>query len=146
MPARDYSIRKYVHLVDLLLYRWEKKEGGEINEREALASFDEESKAGLFKQLKAFDIALEKREVSLLVLIFPLFLNLDDYPFREIHLEIGEFLTAEHIAFIDFLRDFSGKEDDQYWITLDDQHPNEIAHQVFFERVSAYVDKYLGAG
>ncbi len=142
---RDYSIRKYFHLVDLLLYRWEKKEGGEINEREALASFDEESKTGLFNQLKAFDTTLEEREISLLVLIFPLFVKLDAYPFRQIHLEIDEFLTAERIEHIDFLHDFSGQEDAPYWITRDDQHPNEIAHQVFFERVSAYVDAHLGA-
>ena len=144
--AHDYSIRKYIHLVDLFLYRWELKESGIINEKETLASYDEESKASLFNQLRAFDTTLGERKIHLLVLIFPLFVKLDDYPFRHIHREIGNFLASEHIEYIDFLGDFTDKEDDLYWITLDDQHPNERAHQVFLERVSVYVDGYLGAG
>ena len=142
----DTPIREYFHLLDLLLSRWELKASGDLNEKEILASYDDESKARLFRQLRAFAATLAKRDIPLLVLIFPLFVDLDEYSFRHIHREIGEFMTAERIDYFDFLRDFSEGGDDTYWITLDDQHPNERAHQVFFERVSGYLDEHLGPG
>lgn len=143
---RDHPLRKYLHLVDLLLFRWELAESGDINEREALASYDAKTRARLFDQLRAFESTLAERDTRLLVLIFPLFVKLDDYPFRRIHQELREFLASERIDYIDFLRDFTGKRGDLYWITLDDQHPNERAHQVFFERVSERVDEILQLG
>lgn len=135
----DLALRSRLRLLDTLLYRLELKESGEIHEREMLASYDEAARSRLFDRLRAIQAALDARSIPLLVLIFPLFLDLDDYPFAHIHREIAGFLAGEGIEFIDFLPSFAGGRDEDYWITASDQHPNEEANRIFFERVFGYV-------
>ena len=77
------------------------------------------------------------------VLIWPVIVELDDYPYREIHDWISAAATAEDLIVIDLLPDFArGGPTSSYWITRDDIfHPNARGHEVAAE---AFERRYPG--
>ncbi len=81
-----------------------------------------------------------ERDLPLLVVIFPFFIDLDrDYPFQPIHDTVRGFCQSQGIPVLDLreaFRDFRGPE---LWVHPTDQHPNEIAHGIAAEAIAAYL-------
>ena len=59
----------------------------------------------------------------------PAFLQLADYPLKDIHDRLGAFAVEEGIQWIDLQPLFAGKNERDYWVHPCDFHPNTYAHR-----------------
>jgi len=110
--------------------------------RTCIRGFGRESPEWQQCRMALDDIAGVCREqhISLLVVIFPFFVNLDgDYPFQTIHDIVREYCREKKVHVLD-LRDhyrrFNGPE---LWVHATDQHPNEIAHDIAARAICDYL-------
>lgn len=84
------------------------------------------------EHLEAMDAAMRARGGRLVVMLWPLLVDLDgEYPFAETHRTIRAALEARSIAFGDALGAFSGRDPAELWVHPADRHPNEQAHALF---------------
>ncbi|MEZ5494594.1 MAG: SGNH/GDSL hydrolase family protein [Pseudomonadales bacterium] len=76
------------------------------------------------------------------VVVFPLLLDFNDYPMRDIHHQVNNTLQANGIPHIDLLDDFSAIP----YMDLrphpnDDTHPNTIGHAIAAKKISEMLEK-----
>lgn len=129
----NWTLRKYSRLIDFYCYTMERRASSEENIKTILSTLTPdrlESLVQFTKYLKSFS---EKHNSRLYVIVHPVFFNLENYPFTHVHEKINQILSSENIPFHDFLNEFKGKKSEDYWITKNDQHPNELAHQTYFD-------------
>ncbi len=69
------------------------------------------------------------KDSELVLVIFPLFHKLKQYPFRNIHEKLKDFCRANGIKYLDLLPIFEGEDEEKLWVHPTDFHPNHIAHQ-----------------
>jgi hypothetical protein len=70
-----------------------------------------------------------------LVVLFPLFVELRNYPFAEEHATIVEGLRHRHIEVLDLLDVFRGQDEEALIVHATDRHPNEVAHRMAADAV-----------
>jgi hypothetical protein len=81
--------------------------------------------------LRAIAALCRERGIPCYVVCFPILLHLDqDYPFAELHAEVGRAAGAAGAVFVDLLPAFRGREAAELWVHPTDQHPNEVAHAI----------------
>lgn len=129
----DWEIRKLSKLVDFFCYTMERRESSEENIKTILDSLTPERLAAFEAFVKDLKQFANTQKTELYVIVHPIFFNLENYNFTSVHEKVDSILRNEGVAFHDFLEDFKGKKSEDYWITLNDQHPNEKAHQVYFD-------------
>lgn len=129
----DWKLREYSKLVDFICYAIEKNMSANENIVSMLDSYTPERLAN-FKSfvLEMRDLA-KNNDSKLYVMIHPIFYDFDDYDFKKIHEDVDTVLLNENIPFHDFLEDFQDDEAEDLWITKNDQHPNEIAHEKYYQ-------------
>ena len=71
----------------------------------------------------------EHRQIEMVLVVFPLFCSLEDYPLLEAHGAIEEFAQDQGIAHFDLLDIFAGMSEEDYWVHPQDFHPNSRAHR-----------------
>lgn len=81
--------------------------------------------------------ACAARGAEMVLLVFPVFYRLDDYPLREVHLRLEQEARHLDVRFIDLLEIFAGKDASDYWVHPKDFHPNTRAHREAAEYLSA---------
>ena len=79
----------------------------------------------------------------LLVAIWPLLEELDDYPFGAIHGQIADELTERGVAVLDMLPTFAGRDESELHVHPTDHHPNEIAHRLAAEAIAKALSEQL---
>lgn len=135
----DYKLRNYSRLLDFICYTFEKNESSKENIKNVLASYTPQRK----EEFKNFARYLKKYErthaTKIFVMIHPIFFDFKHYAFTDIHNDLDQILKEENISFHDFKDDFlkEGSAED-FWITKNDQHPNEKAHQIYFEGLQKF--------
>lgn len=77
----------------------------------------------------------QKAEGRLLVVLFPLFYRLDDYPFQKAHALMRKALQARGIETLDLLPVFEEMDAEALIVHPSDRHPNEIAHKLIAEAI-----------
>lgn len=80
------------------------------------------------------------RGIRFHLVIFPMLLELDDYPFFEVERAIETFAAEAGIPSFSLTPGFEGLEDRTLWVAPNDQHPNEEGHRV----AAATLLPYLG--
>jgi hypothetical protein len=73
------------------------------------------------------------------MLLWPLLVDLDDYPFRSIHRKIHAFANQEKIPFMDLLDTFERLPTKTLWVHSLDHHPNEYAHEIAAKALVPFV-------
>jgi hypothetical protein len=91
----------------------------------------EASKADLAEMKRLTDA----RGARLLVVMWPVFVQLDDYPYAAKHRLVVEACEKLGIAVLDLLPAFRGIDATTLWATRDDHHPNPVAEQRVAEAV-----------
>ena len=71
----------------------------------------------------------QKAGSEFIIVLFPLFIELSDYPLRSAHGALAEFSTSAGIPFLDLLELFEGRDERTYWVHPRDFHPNHRAHR-----------------
>lgn len=103
-------------------------------------SFEGESAERGFENLQLLHQSVVEDGGSLLVVVFPLLYDFDDYPFNAVHDLIANFCAREGIACLDLLPAFSRYEDEDLWANPTDHHPNELAHRIAAEEIAEFID------
>lgn len=95
----------------------------------------------LFVQaIRRFRAFSREQEITFVPVVFPLFSDVDRYPFDWVHEQIGEVFRTEGIAYVDLLDVFRGQSPQRLQvIPLVDAHPNEIAHRQAAENLFHYL-------
>lgn len=82
------------------------------------------------RALLEIDDLCRSSSCNLLVAIYPLLVELEDYQGTAAHSALHQFLSGHGIAFVDLLRVFEGSNAGSYWINFLDSHPNARAHRM----------------
>ena len=73
------------------------------------------------------------------LIVFPLFHDLEDYPFAEIHRTLALSCRRIDLHHVDLLPVFAGKDERDYWVHPRDFHPNHRAHREAAEFLSTAI-------
>lgn len=103
--------------------------------REMVGPENAEGWAATLAHVEAMDAAMRARGGRLVVAIWPLLVDLDDYPFEATHARIREALEARGVTVVDTLDAFRGRDAASLWVHPADRHPNGRAHALFAEAV-----------
>ena len=78
-------------------------------------------------------------DVPVVMVCFPILHRLSDYPFRNLHDQVGSVAADLQMPFIDVLPEVTGRDTSELWVHVTDHHPNEIVHRMVAERLAAWV-------
>jgi lysophospholipase L1-like esterase len=118
--------------------------GGQI--REAYLGDNAQTKTWRLQQ----DALLQIQELCLAngssfhLIIFPLLYELDEnYPFYDVEEEIVRFAEEASIPVYSLTPGFIGENAEDLWISANDQHPNELGHQLAADSFLPYILKVI---
>lgn len=120
-------------LVRFMANRYRQKEVAESTEQMYLKSFSEKNSLRLkrhFKKIRDFSTELELHNIKFMVVIFPLFYKLDDYPFINIHKKIADELKTGKIEYLDLYETFKNMDANELIVHPLDLHPNKKAQKL----------------
>jgi lysophospholipase L1-like esterase len=80
-----------------------------------------------------------ERGIQLLVVVFPMFTNLEQYPFEAFHTASFEVFAGAGAEVLDLLPVFRGGETTGLAVSATDAHPNERAHRLAAEAIAEKV-------
>lgn len=84
--------------------------------------------------------ACKSHGIPFLAVIFPLFSDVDRYPFDWVHMQIRDMIQAEGVVSLDLLETFRGLSPERLQVIPSvDAHPNEIAHRLAAETIFQYL-------
>ncbi|MBN1385154.1 MAG: SGNH/GDSL hydrolase family protein [Elusimicrobia bacterium] len=127
---RFNPLRKNLAIVNFVFYSLEKYRLHKITIQAYKNAFKGECGERGFRKLKELNGIIETTGGRLVLMIFPLLYDFEDYPFKEIHTKIIDFCNKENIPVLDLLPSFSQYKAKELWANPTDHHPNEIAHNV----------------
>jgi hypothetical protein len=111
--------------------------------REMVGPENREGWRATLDHLSAMQRDLRARGGELLVVLWPLFVDLEDYPFEATHRTIARAVRARGIEFHDTLGAFRGKDARTLWVHPSDRHPNERAHAIFADEIEPVVRRVI---
>lgn len=87
----------------------------------------------------------ESRQIPLVVMIFPILHDLDDgHPFLDLYAKVAASAEANGTQVLDLFPGFRGRSARSLWVHPTDQHPNEWAHRIAAEQLTAFLGKHAG--
>jgi hypothetical protein len=123
-------VRRISRIYNLFCYLQELNRINKITKSIYKQAFKAENAAQGFGKLLSLNKMVKKNDSRLVIIIFPLLYDFDNYPFTDIHKSIKEFCARENIPVLDLLPSFSKHKAKELWVNPTDQHPNEIAHDI----------------
>ena len=95
--------------------------------------FDEHSNPRLvetFDRIQRMDRQARARKIPFYLVVYPLMVNLHDYPFAQIHQTIRRLATARGVPVVDLLPAFEKRAGEPVTVHPIDSHPNALAHRI----------------
>jgi lysophospholipase L1-like esterase len=147
LPREPAVVAPWSLLVDHLRVRWRNRERNRAWVSDMHANFEPEH-PGWKRAQQAF--ALEKalsrkHDFDLVLVIFPLMWELDDYPLAAIHAKVAAAARDLGIPVLDLLDAFRGEDTESLWVHPSNHHPNEKAHAIAGTALSKYLRRRGGA-
>jgi len=136
------TLSQWSYLWSWARQRWYRMKTAKKYINETLESFSEEDPNWQACKSALQDIAAtcERREIPLVIVIFPFLHNLDgDYPFQPIHDNLHRFFDREGIRYLDLRDAFGAYHGPELWVHPTDLHPNELAHGVAAKAIANYL-------
>ena len=147
LEQRREALGAWSFLLTSVAFRW-------LHRRWALADLTERTTA-VYQRCwqdspllqSSFDgLAAASREArGLLVVIWPLLVDLDDYPFADAHAVIKSSLERRGLRVLDLLDTFEGEDGEELTVHPLDRHPNEIAHARAADVIAEAIESSVGA-
>jgi len=131
--------RKISSLYNFIWYLIEKKALHEITIKAYHDAFKGDYAKEGFSTLKQLNQYTKLNNSELVIVLFPLLYDFDNYPFREIHAKIHEFCYQENIPLLDLLPAFSEYRAEELWANPTDHHPNETAHRIVAKELYTFL-------
>lgn len=129
----DFKIRQYSRLLDFIFYIIEKNVSAKENLKNILASYTPEKKEEFRSFINDLKKYSEEKKTKVFIMIHPIYYDFNHYAFESIHNDLDSIVKESNLPYYDFLETFRDKSAEDFWITKNDQHPNEKAHQIYFE-------------
>lgn len=145
--GRWWPARRYSYLLNLTLTQVRRYRVGRELIHHYRRGYEPDSEAWQEVQaelLRARDLCREN-DCRLILLVYPVLYRLDDYPFRQVHLNIGSFAAYADIPFIDLLPAFKGATASHLWNHATDQHPNRQAQRRVGEWLAEQLEPWMTA-
>jgi lysophospholipase L1-like esterase len=80
--------------------------------------------------------ALAKQHNSTLIFVnIPELHKLNPYPFKEVNKDLESFIENKGILYLDLTMPVEDFDAQTLWISYEDPHPNEIAHEIFAKQI-----------
>ena len=92
-----------------------------------------------FAMLADLDRRVRAQGGRLVIVLFPLLYDFDDYPFAAIHARMADFCRSHDIPILDLLPAYSKHRVEDLWAHRANHHPNEIAHAIAAEELYAFL-------
>jgi hypothetical protein len=108
-----------------------------------IESFEGENAVRGFDQLVNLDQATQENGHTLLIAVFPLLYDFQEYRFTSIHEKIAYFCDGHGILRIDLFPAFSRRRAEDLWANPTDHHPNEIAHAIAATEIRSFLERGL---
>jgi len=131
--------RKRLATINFVAHMVEKIRVSRVTKRAYFKAFQGENAKRKFSLLAALSRWAHDNDSRLVIVLFPLLYEFDDYPFQEIHDKIAAFCRQESILLLDLLPAFSEYEDRELWVHPTDHHPNEVAHRIAAEEIYKFL-------
>lgn len=137
---REYDfVRAHSNIYNLIIYSLRKINLHKITIKAYLDIFRGEYAQMRFKELRELNQEITSHNQKLVIMLFPLFYNLNHYPFSEIHQKMEDFCKEEKIAFLDLLPHYTQFKTKDLWVHPVDHHPNDIAHKIAAEQLYTFL-------
>ncbi|MBN2544049.1 hypothetical protein JXI42_14410 [bacterium] len=127
--------RKVSALVNSVCYIIDQRRLNTVTTEAYLECFRGENAEMYFGILGQLNERIVENNGVLLLVVFPLLYNFDNYQFMEIHNKMKNFCSSNNILYLDLLPAFSKYKAEELWAHPTDHHPNEIAHQIAAEEI-----------
>lgn len=135
-PLRERSA-----LINFIIHVVEKRQLHKKTLKAYLESFEGESAEIGFEFFDNLNHSIFEDEGTLLVVIFPLLYDFENYRFGSIHQKIKNFCNDRRILLLDLFPAFSRHPAEDLWANPTDHHPNETAHRIAAEEIAAFIDR-----
>jgi len=143
----SYSpLRAHFALYDFLMNRIDRKRLSEVTTKAYLESFSGQRAEAGFKALEDIDATVSVQGGRLVVALFPLLYDFENYPFSEIHKKIEMFCMEKGILLLDLLPAFSTRRAEDLWAHPTDHHPNETGHKIAADEILKFLLKEESEG
>jgi lysophospholipase L1-like esterase len=136
-------LRKHSALVNFILHRIDERRLHTATLKAYLGSFDGESAEVGFEFLAQLNQTVSENDETLLVVVFPLLYDFENYHFDPMHQKIEAFCRSRGIHHLDLLPAFSSYGAEDLWANPTDHHPNETAHEIAAEEIHAFIEDRL---
>lgn len=144
-PRANRFVKRF-HLVQFLYANWKRYaylwRGSLLPRGESFADLKE----GSARWQAAQDDLGEMRRVTetgggkFLAVLWPMFVQLDDYPYVDKHRLVVDACRERGISALDLFPVFQGMHAPSLWVKPDDHHPNPVAQRKVAEAVLAWLD------
>ncbi len=91
--------------------------------------------------LRACRDAVRESGAAYAVVLFPWLVRLNDYPLKEVHSLMGEFVSTLDVPYLDLLDTFAGRDAELLRVSLANEHPNVEGHRIAAERVARFLQE-----
>ena len=137
---------EHSYLFNTIYHRWQKAHVPEVARYFEFVRRDYEGPVWERQKhrLESLRGMVRARGGKLLVVTFPFLHALGtDYQFIETHERIDRFWRELNVPYLDLLDTYRGGSPDELTVNPFDAHPNERAHRMAAEAISAFLDEYL---
>jgi len=142
VPNQPSWWRRHSRLASFLIDRFERKRAMEHLISSYRANFRDDDPRWISARnaLKSARDITASRDVELVLMIFPMLWHLSDgYPFEAVHEFVAAAARELQIPVLDLLPEFRGYDGPELWVHPNNQHPNEIAHDVAGRALYAFL-------
>jgi hypothetical protein len=137
------SFVKHSKFADFLARRWDRFYGRKRRIRSITSSAALETPIfkGNFAAILKLNARAKERKAPLIVALLPTLVDLKKKTFAPVYAEIIKRLKENGVETVDLTEGLDTYRDEDLWILPFDQHPNEIAHGIFAEKLDRYLSE-----
>lgn len=136
-------LRKHSSLVNFIFHRIDERRLHTATLKAYLGSFDGEGAEKGFGLLAQLNQSVSEAGGTLLVVVFPLLYDFENYYFDPMHQKIEAFCRSRGIHHLDLYPAFSSYNAEDLWANPTDHHPNETAHRIAADEIYGFIESEL---
>ena len=133
-------LRKRSAFINFIFHLIEKRRLHTNTLKAYVESFEGQSAENGFDLLDELNQSILEDGGTLLVVVFPLLYDFENYRFSSIHKKIESFCDRNTIHYVDLLPAFSRHKAGELWANPTDHHPNDIAHEIAADEIAKFVE------
>ncbi|MFC1631240.1 hypothetical protein ACFL1I_05580 [Candidatus Omnitrophota bacterium] len=135
-------LRQISRLYNLIWYALEKRMLHQVTIKAYQQAFEGEYAKKKFQTLNLLNRLITGKGSKLVIVLFPLLYDFENYYFSGIHQKLAEFCEQQDILLLDLLPAFSEYPAEALWANPIDHHPNEIAHRLAAEEIAHFLRQH----